>query len=151
MKYAWLLVSTLLAACPATPRDSEAPPSPRASVIEASASKPMGSPSTKSSPRTGPFAGDPSPPLPGGYMVQKVNDPSMLAAYKQGEKLLQAKYPAAGLRLTALRKIATQVVAGVNYRMEALYADKRGFGTVVLVMYMNIKGQYELTQDSYKP
>jgi hypothetical protein len=87
--------------------------------------------------------------LPGGYFEQNPADPEMLALMSEAEKLLQAKYPTAGLKLTKLNKIASQVVAGANYSIEADYTDSKGSGKVSLVLFRSLQGEYSLSSENY--
>ncbi len=91
-----------------------------------------------------------SMPIPGGYVSQNPSDPAMQTVLKEAERLLQARYPEAGLRLNQLRSISSQVVAGANYRLEADYTDSKGSGVVTLIVFRNLQGSYSLSQDDYK-
>lgn len=91
-----------------------------------------------------------SMPVPGGYVSQNPSDSAMQTVLKEAERLLQARYPQAGLRLNQLRSISSQVVAGANYRLEADYTDSKGSGVVNLIVFRNLQGSYSLTQDDYK-
>ena len=79
-------------------------------------------------------------PVPGAYVSQNPSDPAMQTVFREAERLLQARYPEADLRLTQLRSISSQVVAGANYRLDADYTDKKGKGEVTLYA-----GQRKLT------
>ena len=68
---------------------------------------------------------------------------------REGEKLLNAKYPAAKISLTALKSVSSQVVAGANYRMTADYADVRGTGSLTFTVFRSLDGKYSLSADDY--
>lgn len=89
--------------------------------------------------------------LPGGYVAQNPADAEMQAIMRQAESLLQAKYPAAGLRLARLLEIGSQVVAGVNYRLRAEYLDARGSGTLEATVYRDLQNHFSLSADTYTP
>lgn len=92
-----------------------------------------------------------SAPVPGGSVDQNPDDAAMQAIFREAEKLLQAKYPSSGLRLTSLKKISSQVVAGANYRIEADYSDSKKSGLVRLLVFRSLQGQYSLSSDDYTP
>lgn len=89
-------------------------------------------------------------PVPGGYVSQDPADPAMQSVLREAERLLQARYPDAGLRLTQLKSVSSQVVAGANYRLDAVYTDKTTTGSLTLILFRNLQGSYSLTQDDYK-
>ncbi|PKL77300.1 MAG: hypothetical protein CVV27_05975 [Candidatus Melainabacteria bacterium HGW-Melainabacteria-1] len=90
-------------------------------------------------------------PLPGGFTDQSPTDPEMLAIFAEAQTLLQAKYPTAGIQLTQLKSIASQVVAGSNFRIEADYTDNTGSGTVELTVFRSLQGEFSLSADNYTP
>lgn len=114
------------------------------SLVPPAASGPSSSPS----PAT-PSASPPASPVPGGYFEQNPSDQAMQDIYKRAEQLLQAKYPAAGIKLTRLVRIASQVVAGANYNLQADYTDAKGSGSVTLTVFRSLQGEYSLSSDNY--
>ena len=94
----------------------------------------------------------PSTPLVGGYSSQPTNSPEASAIKSNAQNLLNQKYPGEGIVLGALKSYETQVVAGLNHRLEAEYSDADGHkGTVRLVVYQDLKQAYTLSEDNYAP
>lgn len=111
-------------------------------------SNPLVPPASSSPGAAGPSASPPAP-VPGGYFEQNPSDQAMQDIYKRAEQLLQAKYPAAGIKLTRLVRIASQVVAGANYNLQADYTDAKGSGSVTLTVFRSLQGEYSLSSDNY--
>ncbi|MEZ0373261.1 MAG: cystatin domain-containing protein, partial [Candidatus Sericytochromatia bacterium] len=101
-------------------------------------------------PTAPPTSPEPSGAVPGGFTSQDPKDPAIQAIFKEAEKLLQAKYPSAGLRLTNLKSAQSQVVAGANYKLEADYSDSKGTGMVTVTVFRNLQGAFSLSEDNYK-
>jgi hypothetical protein len=119
----------------ATPFEPAAPPQPTPAAPS------IGAPAT-----TAPAMAAPAePPLVGGYTRGDVKDPAIGAAAAEAIRLLQARAKDPTLSLVTIRAADTQVVAGVNYRLELDVRSASGPRNVKAVVYKDLAGKYELT------
>ena len=87
----------------------------------------------------------PAVPKPGGWMNQPVDSSMIATAAAEAVTLLQARTGDPGLALVAIRTAATQVVAGLNFKLNLDVATKDGPRNVTVVMYRNLQKEYRLT------
>lgn len=87
----------------------------------------------------------PGPAIAGGYAGQAANDPDVAKAAEEAIKLLQEKEADPTLKLVSVKKAETQVVAGMNYRMELEVATAKGARTLKVVVYRSLDGKHQLT------
>ena len=87
----------------------------------------------------------PAPEIAGGYAGQAANDPDVTKAAEEAIKLLQEKEADPTLKLVSVKKAETQVVAGMNYRMELEVATAKGAKTLKVVVYRSLDGKHQLT------
>ncbi len=93
-----------------------------------------------------------SAPIVGGYSAQPTDSPQAQAIKSNAQNLLNQKYPGEAIVLGLLKSYETQVVAGLNHRLEAEYSDADGHkGTIRLVVYQDLKESYTLSEDNYTP
>lgn len=90
------------------------------------------------------------PVLPGGEMAQDPQSPLGQSLLVSAENLLRQKYPEAGISLTGLQSLSSQVVAGMNYRLVATYTDQQGrSGLLYLTLYRDLEDNTSLSADNY--
>ncbi|MFA6318283.1 MAG: MliC family protein [Elusimicrobiota bacterium] len=86
-------------------------------------------------------------PRPGGFTKQEPSAPEFRQVVKAAEELIGKKYPDREVRLTKLKEVSTQVVAGLNYKLVCDYSDRRESGTVEVIVYRDLSGKFSLANE----
>jgi hypothetical protein len=116
-------------------------PPPSATETAAPPPQPSSSAAASAPPTTSGSAG----PLLGGYMQKDVADKEIVAEAAQAITLLQADRKDPKIALTSIKSAATQVVAGLNYKLELQIKTGSGDKTVTVVMYKDLSGKRKLS------
>lgn len=88
--------------------------------------------------------------IAGGETQQAVDSPEALAMRSNAENLLNQKYSGAGISLGKITSFSTQVVAGINFRLEVAYTNQSGAsGTLMVTIYRDLDDNSTLTEDNY--
>ena len=66
---------------------------------------------------------------------------------KTAAKLMNEKYPDRSFKITKLKEIYTQVVAGTNYKLICDYEDNEGKGEKEIVVYKDLQGKFSIYVD----
>ncbi len=83
--------------------------------------------------------------MAGGYAAGEATAPEVTKAAEEAIKALQEKEADPTLKLVSVKKVETQVVAGMNYRLELEVATAKGAKTLKVVVYRSLDGKHQLT------
>lgn len=122
----------------ATPTAAATPAAPTAASTE-----PAAPATTTAPPQITPPVG--APVVVGGYTAADPADAKIQAEAAEAVTLLQQKTRDRTLALDKVRSAATQVVAGINYRLELDVRTSGAVKPVTVVMYKDLQGGRSLT------
>jgi hypothetical protein len=86
---------------------------------------------------------DSYPDVVGGYTAQNVNDPEMVEVANKTIELLKKETP--DIELVKILSAATQVVAGLNYRLVLKVKTNNQEETWTVVVYRGFDNSYQIT------
>lgn len=119
-----------LAACQASPpaaAPEQAKPAPQAAAEQAA-------------PPTPP----PGTPKVGGYNPREVGEAPVVQAADEAVKLLRTSENDPSIQLAKIRAVETQVVAGMNYRLDLELTTAKGPKATRVVVFHGLDAKYEL-------
>lgn len=97
-------------------------------------------------------ASEPAPPAPaperaivGAYSPRATDDEQVVSAANEGVRLLNASNDAPAYELAQILQAESQVVAGMNFRLDLALRSDAGPSNKRLVVYRMLDGTYSLT------
>lgn len=85
------------------------------------------------------------PHIVGGYESRPVDHADVQEAAVKAVELLQSRQGDPGLRLIQIKSAESQVVAGLNFRLELELQTQSGVKTAKVVVYRDLQNHFQLT------